>query len=78
MLTPKVEGQIVTMKKLAERIQTNVECILSDLDDVHDSDDMFIIEAAFARIRDLANGGYTEAAESMDEFEEDKEEDEYE
>ena len=56
-----VKKALKELEALASKILTDCECILDDILDVEEGEDMFIIEASFERIKRNADDGYKKA-----------------
>ena len=65
-----VKKALKELEALVSKIQTDCECILSDIEDVENGMDMFVIEASFERIERNANDGYKKAQRTWDLFDE--------
>ena len=66
-----VKKALKELEALASKILTDCECILDDILDVEEGEDMFIIEASFERIKRNADDGYKKAQAVWDLFDED-------
>lgn len=66
----KVKRKLSRMREIVKMIDANLEMILQDIDDVEESDDLYIVEAKFDSIASAAKAGYDLVRETYDEFEE--------
>ena len=70
MMNDAVKKQIEKMRSYAESIKTQAECILEDLEDIENDDDLFVIENGFSFIERNGRDGYDAAINTWDLFEE--------
>lgn len=71
-MNERVEKSLERIKTMARKIKGMCECIINDVDDVTESDDLFIIEQQFDRIMRAASDGYELAQSTYDEFDEEE------
>lgn len=69
-MNERVEKRLERLSIAAKTIITNMECVLSDLEDVTEADDLFVIESAFKRAEKSASGAYELTLTAWDLFEE--------
>lgn len=67
-MNDKVKRELEKLKEIADYISDNIECVLSDIEDVESDDDLFIIESGFDRIKQKAVEGYEKTRSLYDEF----------
>lgn len=69
-MNERVKTRLEKLSIAAKQIITDMECVLSDIEDVTETDDLFVIESAFERTKRNADDAYELTLSAWDLFEE--------